>query len=700
MSCILLVPALGKAQASHLHVRVGPGRGGGTRQVQATPPSPAFPAAVPARALPAEPPRREPERSHKLGRPPKVPRATLPPDAIKGSINERIRRSIAGGVTSTDLRIGHSDPELMALREAERRLFPRSLARAAADLNGDLPRPLSSSGPSLSVTGLPLSVSAASLSRAPAEPWPLGLSLPNLPLTLEQRTLDYVKFYRDSRRGRSIAETWARKAGRYVPAIEAELARAGLPTDLVWMSLIESGHNPTIRSPAGAAGLWQFIPETARLYGLIVDRWVDERLDPMRSTQAAAAYLSDLERRFGSWELAMAAYNMGHHGLTRTIRKYNTNDFWRLARLEAALPWETALYVPKVLAIAIVMRNKPVFGLGDIAPDPAISFDTIQVPGGVPLATIAEHAGVTEVAIANLNPHYLGSYTPPAGDERAPRLWTVHVPRGQAANVTRRMAEQRTPRRRPPSYRVRTGDTLASVAHRLRGAEDELAQLNQLDPGAPLIPGSRLLVPTAWATPSSGSALPLSEDDEGVVVVPARRFQYADRERVFYRILPGDDLPAVAAAFGVSPAELVLWNGLDPKANLQSDMVLSVFVRRGVRLDGVRHARERNTGKRLEAGSPSFVAHFEAEQGRQRLQILARDGDTLQSVGSRYGLSAGMMERINHRSRTERLREGTPVVVYAKYGPIPAETLLSRAPDPLPPVEPPHPSALPAAPAN
>lgn len=588
----------------------------------------------------------------------------------------------------------------MALREAERRLFPRSFVLATSDLNGDLPRPLSSAGPSLSVTGLPLSASGASLARAPAEPWPEGLNLPNLPLTLEQRTLDYVKFYRDSRRGRSIAEAWARKAGRYVPAIEVELARAGLPTDLVWMSLIESGHNPTIRSPAGAAGLWQFIPESARLYGLTVDRWVDERLDPMRSTQAAASYLSDLERRFGSWELAMAAYNMGHHGLTRAIRKYNTNDFWRLTRLEAALPWETALYVPKVLAIAIVMRNKPAFGLGDITSEPAISFDTIQVPGGVPLATIAEHAGVTEAAITSLNPQYLGSYTPPPGDDRAPRLWTVHVPRGQAANVSRRLAEQRTASQRAISYLVRTGDTLASVAHRLRGAEEELAQVNQLDPGASLIPGSRLFVPAAWTVPSSGSALPLSEDDEGVVVVPNRRFQYADRERVFYRTLAGDDLPAVAAAFRVTPAELVLWNGLDPHAHLQSDMVLAVFVRRGTPLDGVRHAKERNTGKRLEAGSPSFIAHFEAEQGRQRLSILARDGDTLESVGGRYGLSGGMMERINHRSRSERLREGTPIVVYAKYGPIPTETLLSRAPDPLPPVEPPHPSALPAAPAN
>lgn len=128
VSGILLVSALARAQTGSAHVRVGPGRGGGTRQVQAAPPR-ALPA--PVLPTPASAPRlkREPERSHKLGRPPKVPRATLPPDAIKGTINERIRRSIAGGATSTDLREGHPDPELVALREAERRLFPRSFVR-------------------------------------------------------------------------------------------------------------------------------------------------------------------------------------------------------------------------------------------------------------------------------------------------------------------------------------------------------------------------------------------------------------------------------------------------------------------------------------------------------------------------------------------------------------------------------------------
>jgi membrane-bound lytic murein transglycosylase D len=672
--------------------RVGPGRGSGRRQLE-----PVLPRAAASRQAA----QREAERTHKQGTPPKIPRATLPSDAPKGSVNERVRRSIAGGVTTSQLQAGQADPELSALRQADLRLFPPSLGMVDSSFDPELPRPVLHQGPNLSASGLPLATAGVPMGRAePALAWPHGLNVPNLPVALEQRTLDYVKFYRDSEQGRAIAEAWARKAGRYVPAIQAELARAGLPTDLVWMSLVESGHNPTIRSPAGAAGLWQFIPESARFYGLVVDRWVDERLDPLRSTQAATVYLSDLHRRFGTWELAMAAYNMGHYGLTRAIRKYNTNDFWRLCRLESALPWETALYVPKVLATAIVMTNKRAFGLGDIPSDPAVSFDTVLVPAGVPLASIAARAGMPEDALASLNPQYLAARTPPASPGAANRLWAVHVPLGQGDAVTRGLAELVRLRPDYATYRIRVGDTLAGVAERLRGSEEELTLLNQLEPGEQLLPGSMLLVPPALQPVSDGGELVPREDSELAVVLPPMRFQYSDRERVYYRTLPGDTLDGLAEAFLVSPADLALWNSLDARAKLQSEMVLQVFVTRDAQLSGVRYARERNAGKRLEAGSPSFFSHFEAEQGRQRLQILARDGDTLHSIGRRYGLSDGTMERINHFSRTKRLAEGRSVIVYAKYGPVATEVLLSRAPDPLPPVDPPHPSALPVVPVD
>jgi len=636
------------AANAKLHVRIGPGRGSGQRKLE-----------------PAEPAR----------------------SSEAPASEERIR---------DDASEVSLDSELRSLREAERELFPEPRTRPYPELDGEIPLAIERPGPTLNLTGLPLAASVPRVAKpTTSSAWARDLSPPDLPCSYEQRTLDYIKFYRDTVRGRAITEIWARRAGRYAAMIQAELVRAGLPSDLLWLSLVESGHNSSSRSRAGAVGLWQFIPESARLYGLSVDRWVDERLDPLRSTQAAVTYLAELWRRFGSWELAMAAYNMGHAGLTRSIRKYNSNDFWRLARLEAALPWETALYVPKVLATAIVMKNRRAFGFADVQPDAALTFDTVYVGSGVPLSRIAQHAGVAESAITGLNPQYLKARTPPASAGEAPRLWPVYVPEGQGASVTRRLAEADAPQQEYAGVRVRVGDSVASIAQRLRGSEAELRALNRLELNERLRAGCTLLVPRAWLSSEQGQPLAPLADSESVVVLPPFRFSYADRERVFYRTLPGDDLDGLASALEVRRDDLLVWNGLDPNANLQADMVLQVFVPKDAASEAVRLVGERNTGEQLEVGSPSFLAHFEAEQGRQRLQILARDGDTLQIIGKRYELSPGMMERINHFGRDRRLSEGAAVVVYAKEGATASEVLWSRAPEPLPPVAPPYPAALP-----
>ncbi|HXK17131.1 MAG TPA: lytic transglycosylase domain-containing protein, partial [Polyangiaceae bacterium] len=339
-------------------------RGAGSRSV-APPLAPAVPAAPPEKAA-----TQAASAAHPKGRPPAKPSPTLPPGAARPAPDEGARQHITGGTpTDDDLKRGKDDPELRSLREAERVLFPQPLE--GVELGFDFAQP-SAAGPEVDASGLPVGVTSHSSDDAPNASegaWLHGLTQPDLPTRYDERVVRYLHFYRDTPSGRAIARTWAKKAGRYAPVIKSELGRAGLPTDLVWLSLIESGHNPTIASPVGAAGLWQFMPDAARSYGLTVDRWVDERLDPERSTQAAVRYLSDLYRRFGSWELAMAAYNMGYGGLSRSVKKFNTNDFWELARYEAGIPWETTLYVPKILATAVLMNNRRAFGLDSVSED-------------------------------------------------------------------------------------------------------------------------------------------------------------------------------------------------------------------------------------------------------------------------------------------------------------------------------------------
>ncbi len=486
----------------------------------------------------------------------------------------------------------------------------------------------------------------------------------------------YLRFYRDTPEGRAILRSWAKKSGKLAPTITAELAKAGLPTELVWQALVESGHNPSIRSPAGAAGLWQFMPETARSYGLIVDRWVDERLDPQRSTEAAVRFLGDLQRRFGNWELALAAYNMGDAGLARAVRKYNTNDFYALTRLEGGLPWETALYVPRIVALAIAMANRDAFGIAEVQPDPAQVFDTVLVGPGQPLASLARAIGMPEGELVRQNPQFLAGRTPPALG--TPTSVRVHVPDGMGELATRKLARSVGLEPDLEVWQVRRGDTPDSIA-RSRGVSlDTLRQINRLGEEA-LETGSLLLVPR---TNASQTELEFAEEDR-VVVVATSVAAPPERRRVFYRVVPGDTLSGIARSFGVSRSELLSWNPIDPSARLQSKMVLEVWLPTSRKVDGVAYLEEKAV-RVLVAGSAEFADYFEALRGNERVVVEAKANDTLASIGARYGVSPGSMERINRRSRSEKLTAGEAVVVYVRRGHAAAPATHPVTPTPTP----------------
>ena len=626
----------------------------GTRKVEA--PKAATPAATPPREAP------EKAAAARKGAPPKKPAATLPPGTPQRPIDFATRRQIAGGATDDELKAKKDDPELLKLREAERVLFPRPLPGMAPGWAWELPA-APPSGPAASDTGLPAGPASALLSPPPTAKeadWLRGLAVPNLPLRYDERLVKYLKFFRDSPSGSAVARVWARKCGRYETAVRGALAQAGLPTDLVWLSLIESGHNPSIVSPAGAVGLWQFMPETARTYGLTVDRWVDERQDPERATEAAVRFLADLYRRFGSWDLAMAAYNMGHGGLTRAIKKFNTNDYWELARHEAGIPWETTLYVPKILATAVVMNNKRAFGLDGIKPDPAETFDVIQVGPGLALADLARAAGVEPSVLEQANPAYVAGRTPPVANGRASVSYAVRMPRG-AKPLPGRLLALETARDELVTVQVRQGDTVASIARSTGTSEATLRSVNHISNQESLAQGTLLLVPRVVPTPSA--PIKTAHDDD-VVVIARELAAPADATRVFYPVAATDSLDSVAGAFGVARSDLLAWNALDPDARLQDGMVLQIFPKKSVDLRRLRHWKE-SAVKVLVAGTPAFFDHFEGLNGKRRLAVTVKKGETLASIGRRYDTSVGWMERINRRSRTDELGAGETVIVYA-----------------------------------
>src|SRR5262245_13632454 len=230
----------------------------------------------------------------------------------------------------------------------------------------------------------------------------------------------------------------------------------------MYVAMIESGFDPNDRSHAGAVGLWQFMPEGGRIYGLRNDYWVDERRNPEKATEAFVHYIADLKERFGAWPIAFAAFNAGYGAVLRAMQKYNTNDYWELCRHEDGLPWETLLYVPKAIATALVGENRGFFGYDDLSPEASIVFDAVPVSSSVSLQGAAHAVGSTPEELARLNPHLRRGRTPPLASGET---WSLRLPQGTAA----RFASSYDPKgERLEPYLMRFGERLEDVA-KLRG---------------------------------------------------------------------------------------------------------------------------------------------------------------------------------------------------------------------------------------
>lgn len=617
---------------------------------------------------------------HQVGKKPSTPLATLPEGVPLGEPRENARRSIAEGAPEGPASQAPPTEERAALEEVDRVLFPEPLRGISSSWSFDLPEAddTSSSFGLPPLAGVPSAEHPSDADTA----WLATLTLPDLPVRLDQRVVTYLKFYRDSPRGRTTAAIWARTSGRFVAAMKAELRRAKLPADLVWLSMIESSHNPTAKSGAGALGLWQFMPESARMYGLTVDAWVDERRDPARSTEAAVRFLSDLHQRFGNWELAMGAYNMGYAGMSRAIAKYNTNDFWTLARLESGIPWETTLYVAKISALAIVMNNRDAFGIGRIKPDPAVTFDTILVEPGALLLDVASAAKISLEELRQLNPAYLATRTPPSG--KGDVRFRMAVPRGRGEAALAALSK-----RAPAALstvRVRLGDTFETIAADHGISASSLLKHNGLADGATLAAGTVLLLP-------SGAKRAAAPAVTTPVVVSRALRAGQGQKLVYYDVRAGDELDDIAVAFGVPTAELVGHNALDPRARLREGMTLQVLVDDSVDLSSVRHFAPSDTRPVLVAGSPEFHEYFEGLGGKRRALVLVKKGDTLAKIGARFGMSVGSMERVNRRDNDSALVPGERVIVYTQAevesavsegGQAPLETVVAPRPDLLP----------------
>lgn len=256
----------------------------------------------------------------------------------------------------------------------------------------------------------------------------------DIPVTYNTKVKWWINYFQTS--GRKWFRTWLERSHAYLPGMQGQLAQKGLPQDLAYVAMIESGFSPHAISQAEAVGYWQFITPTANRYGLRTIWWLDERRDFSKSTTAAARYLGDLFRQFGSWYLTAAAYNMGEGRMQRLVSKYKTKNYWVLSR-QADFPDETKQYIPKMLAAMLIAKAPRLYGFHELNPQEPYSFDFYSVPGGTDLVNLARYLGVSSAALAKLNPELVKGFIPSNVSSHR-----IRVPKGLTLKVAQYLRAQ------------------------------------------------------------------------------------------------------------------------------------------------------------------------------------------------------------------------------------------------------------------
>jgi membrane-bound lytic murein transglycosylase D len=256
---------------------------------------------------------------------------------------------------------------------------------------------------------LPLSLQAMASGR-PTSFTPVDASpYFDIPITYNTKVKWWINYYQTA--GRHWFRTWLERSNAYLPQMQRVLAEKGMPQDLAYVAMIESGFSPQATSTAEAVGYWQFIAPTANRYGLRTTWWLDERRDFTKSTTAASRYLSDLFRQFGSWYLTAAAYNMGEGRMQKLVNRYHTNNYWILSK-RADFPDETKQYIPKLLAAMLIAKAPKLYGFHELNPQEPYRYDYFAVPGGTDLYNMARAIGVSSAQLVQLNPELIKGFVP------------------------------------------------------------------------------------------------------------------------------------------------------------------------------------------------------------------------------------------------------------------------------------------------
>jgi len=356
----------------------------------------------------------------------------------------------------------------------------------------------------------------------------------DLPLMLNDQVAMFINYF-SSTKGRHTLEHGLTRAGLYRDMISQTFKEVGVPQDLIYLAMAESGFQPLAVSRAGARGMWQFMAGRGSMYGLDRNWWVDDRQDPVKSTRAAAMHLKDLYDEFGDWYLAMAAYNTGPGNIQHAVERTGYADFWELYR-RGVLPQETRNYVPIIVAVTIMAKNPAQYGLQTVAPEKPVPTDQVTINYPVDLRLVAECLDTSADTLQQLNPSLLRLTTP------KDQAFTLNLPAGTKDKYEIAIAlippDMRTFWR---YHRVEYGESLSTIAHKYHTSATVIEEANNLNSDEVTV-GSKLIIPIA----------PGSVGDNVAYSHKATR----------YKVRKGDTVGSIADDFQVPVDRLRRWNHL------------------------------------------------------------------------------------------------------------------------------------------
>jgi membrane-bound lytic murein transglycosylase D len=310
----------------------------------------------------------------------------------------------------------------------------------------------------------------------------------DIPIVINAKVEQFIKYFQTAIREKFV--TWLGRSEKYIPFMKNLLKEHGLPGDLVYLSLIESGFNPYAYSRSKASGLWQFISLTGKRYGLKVNWWVDERRDPEKSTIAAAKYLKDLYEMFACWYLAAAGYNAGEYKIVKAMKLYRTEDFWMLTK-HRYLKRETKDYVPQMIAAALIAKDPEKYGFTDIEYQEPLRYEKVKVPELTDLSLIAKACETSLEEIKDLNPEIRRGVTHPNETE-----YEIKIPFGKKELFLKNFeALQPLEKFEFKTHLVKKGETLPRIAKSYWVDLEPMIEINHLNKTSPISKGMTLLIP-------------------------------------------------------------------------------------------------------------------------------------------------------------------------------------------------------------